>query len=175
VSSSVVCQLASSTLLARCALMWRKLAGLLFLYPKSNQTNLLHLSSLSSGEVIVLILPKQTRKRNIFLYKKNQSIYMRQPDATKKKVAVKPSARLLDQESESEDSGPKEGRFVSKTEFDGAMETFDESIKQMQTAINERQEQMAQKITQCSGIRNKSSGIFSAFTDSNPVTKRFLL
>ena len=73
---------------------------------------------------------------------------MRQQDATKKKVATKQPARPLDQESESEDSGPKNNRYVSKIEFDGAMDSFDESIKQMQATITERHEQLAQKITQ---------------------------
>ncbi|MFN9907431.1 MAG: hypothetical protein ACK56F_15135, partial [bacterium] len=63
-------------------------------------------------------------------------------------MATKQPARLLDQESESEDSGPKNNRYVSKIEFDEAMDSFDESIKQMQATITERYEQLAQKITQ---------------------------
>ena len=70
-----------------------------------------------------------------------------QQDATKKRGATKLPPRLIEQGSESEDS-VKESRFVSKTEFDEAMESFDESMKLMQTTINERQEQMAQKLAQ---------------------------
>ena len=86
---------------------------------------------------------------------------MRQQDAKdKKKATIKQPVRVPgssesadkrttdDQECESEDSVPRESKFVSRIEFEGAMDTFDESIKQMQTAMHERQEQLALQITQ---------------------------